>query len=167
MPAATSARWLWLALAIVAADRATKYAVESLTPEGFRRVLIPGFAALVHSRNTGMAFGLFGETAPRWFFLALPLISGAVVVFLAWLLFSGRLGGALAGAGMALLASGAAGNLLDRLLHGAVTDFLELHARGFYWPAFNLADSAITVGAALLVIELYRGDSRHAVAPQE
>jgi signal peptidase II len=166
MGAAPSARWLWLALAVLAADRATKYAVESLTAEGFRQVLIPGFAALVHSRNTGMAFGLFGDADTRWFPIVLLSISGVVVLLLAWLLFAGRVNTALSGAGLSLLAGGAAGNLLDRLLHGAVTDFVELHAGSFYWPAFNLADSAITVGAALLMIELLRGDS-HRSAFQE
>ena len=166
MRAAPSARWLWLTLAVLAADRATKYAVESLTSEGFRRVLIPEFAALVHSRNTGMAFGLFGGSDTRWFSVALLLVSSAVVVFLVWLLLTGRATTTPAQAGLALLAAGAAGNLLDRLIHGAVTDFLELHAGSFYWPAFNLADSAITVGAALLAIEIFRGDSRRA-ATQE
>jgi signal peptidase II len=166
MGAAPSARWLWLAMAILAADRASKFAIESRTEEGFRRVLIPGFAALVHSRNTGMAFGFFGDADAQWFPVLLLLISGGVVLFLAWLLFAGRVGTALAGAGLALLAGGAAGNLLDRLIHGAVTDFIELHAGNFYWPAFNLADSAITIGAALLVIELFRGDSRRAVAQE-
>ena len=166
MATAPSARWLWFALAILAADRATKYAVESLTDEGFRRVLVPGFAALVHSRNTGMAFGLFGGSDTRWLSMILLLVSGAVVLLLAWLLFAGRVNAALAGAGLALLAGGAAGNLLDRVLHGAVTDFIELHAGSFYWPAFNLADSAITIGAALLMIELFRGNSRRPVTQE-
>jgi signal peptidase II len=166
MSTARSARWLWLAFAIVAADRATKYAVESLTDEGFRRVLIPGFAALVHSRNTGMAFGLFSGSDAQWFPVLLLVVSSGVVLLLAWLLFTGRVDTSLSSAGLALLAGGAAGNLLDRLIHGAVTDFVELHVGSFYWPAFNLADSAITIGAALLVIELFRGDSRRPVAQE-
>jgi signal peptidase II len=166
MPAAPSARWLWLALAIVASDRATKYAVESLTAEGFRRILVPGFAALVHSRNSGMAFGLFGGAEAQWFPAILLVVSGGVVLLLAWMLFAGQVSTTLAGAGLALLAGGAAGNLLDRLLHGAVTDFVELHAGSFYWPAFNLADSAITIGAALLLIELFRGDAPRPVAAE-
>jgi signal peptidase II len=166
MSAAPSARWLWLALAVLIADRATKYAVESLTTEGFRRVLIPGFAALVHSRNTGMAFGLFGDAEMPWFPAVLLLVSTGVVLLIAWFLFAGRVGTALGGAGLSLLAGGAAGNVLDRLLHGAVTDFVELHAGSFYWPAFNLADSAITVGAALLLIELFRGDSHRPVTQE-
>jgi signal peptidase II len=166
MGVAPSARWLWLTLAVLAADRATKYAVESLTTEGFRHVLIPGFAALVHSRNTGMAFGLFGDVSLRWVPVVLLLVSGGVVLLIAWILFAGHVNTVLSGAGMSLLAGGAAGNLLDRLLHGAVTDFVELHAGSFYWPAFNLADSAITVGAALLLIELFRGDSHRAVTQE-
>lgn len=166
MGVAPSARWLWLTLAILAADRATKYAVESLTAEGFRHVLIPGFAALVHSRNTGMAFGLFGDAGLQWVPVVLLFVSGGVVLLIAWILFAGLVNTALSGAGMSLLAGGAAGNLLDRLLHGAVTDFVELHAGSFYWPAFNLADSAITIGAALLLIELFRGDSHRAVTQE-
>ena len=166
MGVAPSARWLWLALALLAAERATKYTVDSLTSAGFRRVVIPGFAALVHRRNSGMAFGLFGGEDAQWLPAVLLVISGSVVLFLAWLLFAGRVGTTLASAGLALLAGGAAGNLLDRLLHGAVTDFVELHAGSFYWPAFNLADSAITFGAALLMIELFRGDSRRPVTQE-
>lgn len=166
MGAAPSARWLWLALAVLAADRATKYAVERLTTENFRRELIPEFAALVHSRNTGMAFGLLADSEGRWVSLALMMASAAVVLVLAWLLLAGRVSTTLSQASLALLAGGAAGNLLDRLWHGSVTDFLELHVGRFYWPAFNLADSAITVGAALMVIELFRGDSRHAATPR-
>src|SRR5882724_1143966 len=109
MRVAPSARWLWLALVILAADRATKYAVESMTSEGFRRVVISGFAALVHSRNSGMAFGLFGGADAQWLPAALLLISGGVVLLLVWLLVAGRVDTALASAGLALLAGGAAG----------------------------------------------------------
>jgi signal peptidase II len=160
MTAASSARWLWLTLAVIAADRATKYAVESLTTEGYHRVLIPGFAALVHNRNTGMAFGFLAGRDSRGLSIALLLIAMAVVLFLVWLLLTGRVAPTLPCAGLALLAGGAAGNLLDRVIRGAVTDFVELHAGSFYWPAFNLADSAITVGAALLVIEMFRPPRR-------
>jgi signal peptidase II len=166
MGAAPSARWLWLSVAVVVADRATKYAVESLTVESFRLVLIPGFAALVHTRNPGIAFGIFGDSDPRWFPVFLSVVAGAVVLLIGAMLFTGRVKTALSSAGLSLLAGGAAGNLLDRLLHGAVTDFVELHAGTFYWPAFNLADSAITIGAALLLMDLLRGDS-HRPVPQE
>jgi signal peptidase II len=107
-----------------------------------------------------MAFGLLADSQGRWVSLALMMMSAAVIFLLAWLLLAGRVPTTLSQAGLALLAGGAAGNLLDRLLHGSVTDFVELHVGRFYWPAFNLADSAITVGAILMVIDLFRGDSR-------
>jgi signal peptidase II len=157
--AARSARWLWLALAIVAADRASKLAIERLTAEGFRRPLVPNFADLVHSVNAGIAFGLFSQSASKWISFLLILSSTAVILLLAWLLFAGRAGRVESQAGIALIAGGAAGNLLDRLLHGGVTDFLELRAGNFRWPAFNLADSAITIGAALIIFELLSGET--------
>lgn len=159
--AARSVRWLWLALAILAADRAIKFAVERLTPEGFRRPLIPDFADLVHSVNAGIAFGLFSQTASKWISFLLVLSSAAVILLLVWLLFAGHAGRIESQVGIGLIAGGAAGNLLDRLLHGGVTDFLELRAGNFRWPAFNLADSAITIGAVLIILELLSGE-RHA-----
>jgi signal peptidase II len=161
MAAARSVRWLWLTLAVLAADRATKYAIERLTDEGFRRPLVPNFADLVHSINAGIAFGLLSESVSKWISLLLVLSSAVVISLLAWLLFAGHAGPPESQAGIALIAGGAAGNLLDRLLHGGVTDFLELRAGNFRWPAFNLADSAITIGAALIVFELLSGE-RHA-----
>ena len=157
--AASSTRWLWLAVATVAADRASKFAIERLTTEGFRRSLIPDFADLVHSVNTGIAFGLFSEAASKWISFLLVVSSTAVVLLLVWLLLAGHAGRVESQAGIALIAGGAAGNLLDRLLHRGVTDFLELRAGNFRWPAFNLADSAITVGAALIIFELLIGES--------
>jgi signal peptidase II len=150
------ARWLWLVLAVIAADRAIKYAIERFTSEGFRRDLVPNVVVLVHNVNTGMAFGLLSESASRWVSYLLIGSSAAVILLLSWLLAAGRAGDVLTQAGLALIAGGAAGNLLDRLLHGGVTDFLELHAGSFSWPAFNLADSAITIGALLVVLELLR-----------
>lgn len=157
--AARSTRWLWLALAIVAADRGSKFAIERLTAEGYRRALVPGFADLVHSVNAGIAFGLFSGTASKWISFFLVLSSAAVILILVWLLFAGHAGSVESQAGIALIAGGAAGNLLDRLLHGGVTDFLELRAGSFRWPAFNLADSAITIGAALIILELFSSES--------
>lgn len=157
--AASSARWLWLTLATLVADRASKFAVERLTAEGFRRSLVPNFADLVHSVNAGIAFGLFSENASKWVSFLLVLSSTAVILLLVWLLITGHAGRVESQAGIALIAGGAAGNLLDRLLHGGVTDFLELRAGNFRWPAFNLADSAITIGAALIVFELLTGES--------
>jgi len=152
-----SARWLWLSLAVIVADRLLKLLIERDTPEGFRRELIPGFASLVHSVNAGIAFGVFSDSPSRWITVLLIASAAAVVALLIWLLIAGHAGGTASQAGLALIAGGAAGNLLDRLLHGGVTDFLELRAGSFVWPAFNLADSAITIGAFLVLFELLRG----------
>jgi signal peptidase II len=162
MSAARRARWLWLTLAVIIADRATKYAIEQRMPEGARRELVPNFAALVHAQNTGIAFSLFSESASHWVSFVLIASAFLMIALLVWLLLSGYAQGSSFQSGLALIAGGAAGNLLDRLLHGSVTDFLELHAGSFVWPAFNLADSAIVVGAFLAIWELLR-DNRHSV----
>ncbi|MBZ5703407.1 MAG: signal peptidase II [Acidobacteriia bacterium] len=153
-------KWLWLTLAVVLADRATKAWFETQTPEGYRRELLRHFVYLVHSRNPGIAFGIFsGAPSPG---LRIALIAGSLVVIgaLAWFLVADRGSGGLSAAGLALLLGGATGNLTDRILHGAVTDFLEVWLGAYRWPAFNVADSAITIGAALVLLDAFFGD-RH------
>jgi len=162
MAAARSSRWLWLIPAVLAADRATKFAIERTTEEGYRHELLPNVAWLVHSTNSGIAFGLFADSAFKLISIVLVIASAAVIVLLVWLLAAGRAGLAPAQAGLALIAGGAAGNLYDRLAHGGVTDFLELHAGRLEWPAFNLADSAITIGALLVIFELVGGKRKAA-----
>jgi signal peptidase II len=162
MPSAASSRWLCLTFAVIAADRATKFLIERRTPDGYMRELVPGTASLVHSFNSGIAFGFFSGSAPRWAALLLIAISSLIVVLLGWILVSGRAGGTLPHAGLALIMGGAIGNLIDRVLHGGVTDFIELRAGSFRWPAFNLADTAITVGSVLLIFALLGGEHRAA-----
>jgi signal peptidase II len=153
-------RFLWLTLAVVLLDRGTKAWFDAQTPDGWRHELIRNFIYLVHSRNPGIAFGLFSDSPSPW--LRIMLVAGALVVIaaLAWLLVSGHSGSAVTAAGIALILGGATGNLTDRILHGAVTDFFEvwlpfLHWRAFNpWPAFNVADSAIAIGAALVLLDL-------------
>ncbi len=154
------ARWLWLSLAILAADRATKFAIEQFTTPDFHRVLLPGIATLVHSRNPGIAFGMFAESHSKWLTAALVVGTSIVIGLLAWALSEGRAGGRLSHIGFSLVLGGASGNLLDRVLYGGVTDFFEVHVGSFHWPAFNLADSAITLGVLLVVWELLRGRPR-------
>lgn len=146
-------RWLWLTLTIVVLDRATKASFETKTSEGCRHEVVRHFIYLVHSRNPGIAFSIFADSHSPW--LRVLLIGGSLVVIcvLAWLLVAGQ-GGAMTCAGLALLLGGATGNLTDRILHGAVTDFLEVWLGTYRWPAFNVADSAITIGALLLILDL-------------
>jgi len=150
-------RWLWLTLAVVLADRATKAWFESQTPEGWRRELIHHFVYLVHSRNPGIAFGVFSDAASPWVRLALVAVSIAVIAALAWLFVAGYSGGSLTAAGLALLLGGATGNVTDRIIHGAVTDFFEVWFGSYHYPAFNVADSAIAIGAALTLLDVLFG----------
>jgi len=146
--------WLIVSLAVLAADRVTKMLVERLTTFGWHRTVIPGFFDLVHTRNPGIAFGLLADSPLPWMRMALIGLSLVAAVAMAWLLVAGRAGGQRSRAGIALILGGAAGNLLDRLLDGGVVDFILIYFRGHEWPAFNVADSAIVVGAALVLLEL-------------
>jgi signal peptidase II len=160
MAATSQLRWLWISLAVIGADQLTKFAVEHHTPKDFLRAVIPGFFNLVHRHNPGVAFGLLADSAAPWLGPALIGFSCLAVVLLAWLLASGHAGGARGAVGIALIIGGAAGNVVDRLLHGSVIDFLEFYVGSFHWPAFNVADSAIVVGAGLVILELVF-DHRH------
>ena len=150
----------FLSMAVLAADQATKYAVEQFTPIGASRVLIPGVLNLVHTSNSGVAFGLLADSRTPWLGQLLIFFSVAVIALLVWLLFTGRAGGWLGECGLALILGGASGNVLDRALRHSVTDFVDLHAGSFHWYTFNLADSAIVVGAGLVILQLLR-DARH------
>src|SRR5579883_1281726 len=141
---ASRLRYLWITLAVVVLDRATKAWFESQTPVGWRHELISNFVYLVHSRNPGIAFGVLSDSASVWTRIVLIGGSVAVIAVLAWLLVSLR-SGSLTLAGIAFLLGGAAGNLTDRIAHGAVTDFFEVLLGSYAWPAFNVADSAITI----------------------
>jgi signal peptidase II len=148
------ARWLWLSLAVLAADRATKFAIERNTSPVYRHSIISDIVVLVHSQNPGIAFGVFSNSSSPWLTPLLVLCSAAVMVLLVWMIVTSRAGGAMAQTGLALILGGAAGNALDRVIHGGVTDFMEVRLWTYIWPAFNLADSAITIGAALVLWEL-------------
>jgi signal peptidase II len=155
-------RWLWLTLAVVLLDRASKAWFESRTVEGWHRELIHNFIYLVHSRNPGIAFGVFADSPSMTTRIVLIIGSAAVIGALAWLFVAGHSGGSLTAAGLALLLGGATGNVTDRIVHGAVTDFFEVWLGSYHWPAFNVADSAITVGAALIIIDVLFFHKHHA-----
>jgi signal peptidase II len=156
-------RWLWLTLAVVLLDRATKAWFESQTMEGWRHELIHHFMYLVHSRNPGLAFGILSESASAG--TRIVLIVGSVVVIgvLAWLLVTSQSGGTMTLAGLSLLLGGATGNVTDRIVHGAVTDFFEVWFGAYRYPAFNVADSAIFIGAVLILFDILFG--RHSPPP--
>jgi signal peptidase II len=155
-------RWLWLTLAVVVLDRASKAWFEIQTLEGWRRELVHNAVYLVHNRNPGIAFGVLSDAASPW--VRVMLIAGAVVVIgaLAWLLVAGHSGGSATAAGLALLLGGATGNVTDRIVSGTVTDFFEVWFGSYHYPAFNVADSAIAIGAALIILDVFFGAKHHA-----
>lgn len=146
-------KWLWLTLSIVVLDRATKAWFETQTNEGWRHEVVRRFIYLVHSQNPGIAFSMFADVHSPWIRIGLIVGSLVVIAALAYFLVAGQ-GGAIACAGVALLLGGATGNVTDRILHGGVTDFFEVWLGSYRWPAFNVADSAITVGAILLIVDV-------------
>jgi len=154
-------RFLWLTLAVVLLDRATKAWFESQTNEGWRHEVIHHFIYLVRASNPGIAFSFFADSTSHWMRVILITGSLAVIAVLAWLLVAGHSGSRLTAAGLAILLGGATGNVSDRIIHGAVTDFFEVWFGSYHYPAFNIADSAITIGAALIVLDVLFGP-RHA-----
>jgi len=158
-------RWLWLTLAVVLLDRASKAWFESRTTEVWHYELIRNFIYLVHSRNPGIAFGVFADSPSMTTRILLIVGSAVVIAALAWLFVAGHSGGSLTAAGLALLLGGATGNVTDRIVHGAVTDFFEVWLGDYHWPAFNVADSAITIGAALIILDVLFFHKHHS-APE-
>jgi signal peptidase II len=154
--------WLFgfLAVVVLAADQLSKHAVESWTAAGTSRTLIPGLLNFVHSTNPGVAFGLLADSNATWRTPLLIIFDVAVIGLIAWLLATNRAGGLLGQCGMTLIIGGAAGNVVDRILRRSVTDFIDFHVGGYHWYTFNLADSAIVIGAGLVILELLR-DWRH------
>ncbi len=146
-------RWLWLSAAILVADLATKEWISNVFTLGETREITP-FFNLVLAHNTGAAFSfLAGEGGwQRWFFTTITIVISIAIV----VLLSRQRGSPWISAAFALVLGGALGNLYDRLTLGHVVDFVQLHAAGYYWPAFNVADSAISVGVALLVWDSLR-----------
>jgi signal peptidase II len=143
-----------VALAILALDQFTKFLALFRLSAGLPVPLVDDLLALTLVMNPGLAFGIFGATPPGWRWLVALLSLGALAVLA---VLSARLlpsGGWLAPVSLGLIFGGAVGNLIDRARFGAVVDFIDLYWRGYHWPAFNVADSAITVGVGLLALRL-------------
>jgi signal peptidase II len=145
-----------ISIAALAVDQVSKHAVEKFTAPGSERVLIPGFLNLLHTSNPGVAFGLFAGSSNPWKPALLIGFSAAVIAMLIWLLVTDRAGGALGRYGIALILGGATGNVLDRFSRHSVTDFIDFYVGHYHWYTFNIADSAIVIGAALVVLALFR-----------
>jgi len=147
--------YLFVALAVVVLDQWTKWLVEVHLPRGVAEPIIPGFLNLVHVRNTGVAFGLFASEggSTRWGLTLLGLAAVAAVVL--YFRFTSARDRLLLTA-LALVAGGAVGNMLDRVMAGSVTDFIDVFVGAHHWPSFNVADSAISIGITLMVLDTFR-----------
>ncbi len=153
------ARWMLFLISavVVFLDRLTKLRVEAAVPLGKHVVVIAHTFWISHVLNTGAAFSLFdGTTSPlliRNLLIGFSVLAVLVVLAVIW-----RVGRelSLTSVALALILGGAMGNLYDRIRFGYVVDFLEVHIHGYHWPDFNVADSAIVVGACLLLLEMLR-----------
>ena len=153
--------WLGLALAIFIADQLTKVLILGYYALG-DSTYVTSFFNVVRAHNTGAAFSFLAGASgwQRWFFTAIGVAAAAFII---WMLRS-HAGQRLFSFALACILGGAIGNVVDRVLFGAVVDFLDFHALGYHWPAFNVADSAITVGAALLIWDALTSKGKAATA---
>lgn len=143
--------WIWLAALILLLDQITKLLVVNNLQAYIDVIPVTGFFNLVHVHNTGAAFSLFADQ-PGWqrsFFVAVALIASGIILYL----LRKTAGRPMFSAALALILGGAIGNVYDRIAYGHVIDFLDFFVGGWHWPAFNIADSAITVGAAMLIFD--------------
>ena len=145
---------LWIAAAIVVLDQATKAVVKARLPLHESVTVIPGFFDLTHVRNTGAAFGMLDNTnfayKPALMVVVAFIALGAVASYALTLPATQR----IARFGLALILGGAVGNLIDRAVMGYVVDFVDVYWRGAHFWAFNVADSAITVGVVLMLLDV-------------
>ena len=144
--------WLWVSAAVILLDQLSKWLVAGhLAVYDSIRVLPVFNLVLIHNPGAAWSFLASASGWQRWFFTILALVVSAAIVV--WLRVLPRRDFRWRSCALALVLAGALGNVIDRLWHGYVIDFLQFHYQGWYYPAFNLADSAITVGAAMLILE--------------
>ncbi|WP_261379398.1 signal peptidase II [Denitratisoma sp. DHT3] len=163
MPSLLPRLWPWYVLAgvVMAADQVSKLWVLSVLRLGEGVELTPFFnLVLVFNRGAAFSFLAWAEGWQRWFFVALALAISVGIVIAMRRAAAKAASRWLIGA-LTLVLGGALGNVIDRLIHGAVVDFLDFHAAGWHWPAFNLADSAICVGIALLLWQEFKHQDSH------
>jgi signal peptidase II len=148
------AAWLWLSVAVVLLDQATKF-LASRFLEVYERVEVLPVLDFTLLHNTGAAFSLLADAAgwQRGFFITLGI--GVSLALTVWIWRQPR-GERLLPIALSLIVGGAVGNVIDRIAHGYVVDFIHAHWGAAYFPAFNIADSAITIGAALLLLDAFR-----------
>jgi signal peptidase II len=148
------ALYLLIVLIVVVLDRWTKHLVAQRIRLYAHIQVIPGFFRLTHTENTGAAFSLFADSTAPWKTGLLVGFSVVALIVVSVLLWKNHQSQIATGVGLSLIMGGALGNLWDRLARGRVVDFLLVYVKQYQWPVFNLADSAIVVGAGLLIVEI-------------
>lgn len=144
--------WLWLSAIIIVLDLTIKYWADAVLPYGIAHPQLPVFdLTLLYNKGAAFSFLAGAGGWQRWFFAVIAI--GVSIVLLIWLARTQRTQRWL-GCSLALVLGGAIGNLYDRIVHGYVIDYISLHYDQYYFPAFNLADTAITVGAIMLIIDM-------------
>ena len=162
MPSASVRRALFftLSLAVILLDRITKLAVIRRLDLYANVPVVSGFFKLVHLRNRGAAFGIFNDHPTTWKISLLIVFSLVALAVVSALLWKNAHRWSASTVGLSLILGGAIGNLWDRVAHGYVTDFLLFYYRQYEWPAFNVADSCIVIGAILLASDVVFGKPR-------
>ena len=153
-------RFYAVALGIVLLDQTSKLLIQASIPLGHGIPIIPGIFAIVHVLNPGAAFGLLAGRSASFrnpFFVGISLLAVGFILFYRHRELKGD---SLASFALSLILGGAIGNLVDRLRIGMVIDFLDVHYYQYHWPAFNVADSCITVGVSLMLLDLILGERR-------
>jgi len=143
-----------IAVIIVALDRLTKWTISHRLSLHDSIPVIPGFFKIIHTENPGAAFGIFADSPSQWKVALLILFSVVALLIVSLLLWKNSHALTSTGIGLSLILGGAIGNLWDRIVSRHVVDFLLFYIGRHQWPAFNVADSAIVVGACLLVFEI-------------
>ena len=156
-------KWLWVSVVVVILDQCTKLLADAMLSMHQSVVLLP-FLALRKAYNYGAAFSFLGDASgwQRWFFIVLALVVMGILV--AWLrrLPAGNTGARVA---LVLILGGAVGNVIDRAVYGYVIDFIDVFYGSWHWPTFNIADSAISVGAFLLLLDAFREHRKASSVP--
>jgi signal peptidase II len=151
---------IWLSVAVVAIDQLTKAMVRATLPLHDSRTIIPGLVDFTHVRNTGAAFGFLNAVDFPFKTVVIALIATAALIGVGMYAASLAHHQLIARVGLALIIGGAAGNLLDRVMAGSVVDFVDVYWRNWHFWAFNIADSAITIGVAIMILDMLGVDKR-------
>ncbi|MBI3894617.1 MAG: signal peptidase II, partial [Acidobacteria bacterium] len=154
-PALMRLVYLLLASGVLVLDQITKAIILARFSEETIVPVIPGLFQLVRVENRGMAFGLLADSSSGFLFGLLVILSVAALCLVSFLLWKNPLAPGPAATALALILGGASGNLVDRVARGKVVDFLDFYIGSYHWPAFNVADSAIVIGAGFLLLDLW------------